>query len=212
MLPEEIRLGFRAAIPENEVKLLIPAGYPTDEASRLIEQAARLLGEHLVSIDGEGHPGGDLARLCERLLEKENASLATAETASAGRLAWSLRGCPWLIESLVVRDVQQLYESLDLPYERISDPDRAARAFASRLRTHSGACYAVVNLGDLSATDSSRLDFPATDVAIALAGPDGLQASSRHSLSGPPDRRRCQLAALTLDLLRRTIDPDRRIS
>lgn len=212
VLPEEIRLGFRAAIPENEVKLLIPSGYPTDEASRLIEQAARLLGEHLVSIDGEGHPGGDLASVCGRLLATRDATLATAETASAGQVAWSLRECPGLTESLVIRDVRQLHESLNLPYERISDPERAARALACRLQSQSGACYALVNLGDLSATGSAQIDFPATEVAIALAGPDDLQASSRHSLSGPPDRRRCQLAALTLDLLRRTLGPIRRIS
>ncbi len=212
VLPAEIRLGFRAAIPENEVKLLIPALYPTDEAAPLIERAAQLLGEHLVSIDGEGHPGGDLASVCWRMLEARDATLATAETASAGQVAWSLRGCPRLTESLVVRDAQHLCESLDLLPDRISDPVLAARDLAGRLRTRSGASHALVNLGDLSATDCSRLDVPATEVAIALAGPDGLQTSIRHSLNGLPDRRRRQLAALTLDLLRRTLDLARKIS
>jgi nicotinamide-nucleotide amidase len=211
VLPAAIRLGFRAAVPENEVKLLIPAGYPTDEASPLIERAAQLLGEHLVSIDGEGHPGGDLASVCGRLLETRDATLATAETASAGQIAWSFRGCPWLTESLVVRDAQRLSESLELPLDRSSDSDRAARALACRLRTRSGACYALVNLGDLAAADDSHHDSPATDVAIALAGPNGLESSSRHSLTGSSDRRRRQLAALTLDLLRRTLDPIRSI-
>ncbi len=207
-LPDSVRLGFRASVPENEIKLLFPPSFSADEAAALADQAARLLGGAVFSIDGLGRPGGNLATVIGRLLLGRGATLAAAETASAGQLAWQCRGQPWLVQSLVTGDAARLWSLLDgergaLPH----DPLQAAPLLADRLRERSGAGYAVANLGAIPRGSADETDPGASHVTLSLAGPSGTTAR-RITVAGSTERRCSQVAAWSLDELRRALVTD----
>lgn len=204
-LPASVRLGFRAAVPENEVKFLFPPDFPVAEASALVDQASRLLGDAVVSIDGVGLPGGNLAAVIGRMLLSRSATLAAAETASAGQLAWQCRGQRWLAQSLVAGDAGRVWSLLGgdpgiLP----DDPVQAGPLLAERLRENSGARYALVNLGTIPHDSALAADPGPSTVTLALAGPHGT-VSRQVIVAGSPDRRCSQVAAWSLDDLRHAL-------
>lgn len=206
LLPDPVRLGFRAAVPENEVKLLFPPGFPDLEAEALVNRLLELLGDTVFSVDGTGMPGGNLATAVGRLLLAKDANLATAETASVGQLAWQCRGHSWLLQSLAAGNPRHLWTLLNGESRAFpSDPDCTARMLATRLRESSGATYALINLGEVPSQETTvSFDPPASNIVLALAGPIAV-FSRQIRVAGAAERRRHQVAALSLDLLRHTL-------
>lgn len=207
-LPDSVRLGFRASVPENEIKLSFPPDFPAQEASALVDQASRLLGSAVFSIEGPGWPGGNLAAVVGRLLLSRHATLAAAETASAGQLAWQCRGHPWLLETVVAADTSRLWSLLGgEPGALPEDPMLAGPWLAGLLRERSRAGYALVNLGAISHGSAAETEPGPSSVILALAGPDGASAR-RITVAGSPERRCSQVAAWSLDELRRALIAD----
>lgn len=203
-LPPEIHLGFRASVPENEVKLLFPHDFPPKEADTLVQRVSLLLGDAVVSLETPDSPGGGLATVVGRLLSARGARLATLETISSGQLAWQCRGQPGLIQAVVTTDPGR---ALGLPAPESSadliDAEAHAIRTALRLRDMLKTDYALVNIGDIPLGDAA-VTAPPGSVTVALAGPVGTCVKT-FSVAGPTERRQIQAAALSLDLLRRQL-------
>jgi len=196
-LPPQITVGFRAAVPEVQVKLLFPAGCVEAEIEAAVQTARKALGEAVFCVDGLQDPGGDLAQIVGRILHRRKQTLAVLETASGGLLSSQCAGEPWFLEAAAFSENTRLCRHFGLHPPAPADAvelDETACKLAELQRRRTGADYAL-----------AQLFTPATDfsqVHIALATPSG--ASHRtHSIRGETKRRQAMAAAFCLDLLRR---------
>lgn len=205
VLPSSVHLGFRAAMPENEVKLLFPFGFPLQERAALVRKVSHLLGDAVFSIDGPDGAGGALGDVIGRLLQGAGATLAVGETLSSGQIAWLCRGQPTVLQSLVAASPARLWKLLDLdPDARPEDPEQAGPSMATRLLNLSGATYGLMNLGEIPPAGANGTGAEPSEVVVALA--DARRSVLRRvTVSGSAERRSRQVAALCLDLLRRTL-------
>ena len=194
-LPNEVIVGFRAALPEVHVKLLFPADFPPFDQDRLLAQVQAALGTEVFAVDGPDGAQGDLAAVVGRLLRQRDATIAAIETASGGQLASQCAGEPWFVQSLVVPDQARLCRLFDLEVPE-SGPACTATAenLAMRMRDRASAGYALAQL----ATSHN----PAPLVHVALATPHGVFSATR-SVVGDRQRSQSLAAAFSFDLLRR---------
>lgn len=196
-LPRGVSLGFRAASPEVQVKLLFPAGFAGTALSATLQMAAAAIGEAVFSVEGMGEPGGDLPEVVGRFLNQRRVTLALAETASGGLLASQCAGQPWFLEGAVFPDNDRLCQKFGLhapaPGDQPSLASITAEA-AERMRRQAGADYGLAQLGFPSPETS--------EVCFALATPSGTFHSIRR-VRADHERKQAVCAALALDLLRR---------
>jgi competence/damage-inducible protein CinA-like protein len=208
-LPEGVRLGFRAGFSEVQVKLLFPPGSSAGQVDTVVQHAIGTIGDAVFSVDGWDRPGGSLAGVVGRLLDARQATLATAETVSAGQLAWQCRSQPWLLQAIVAPDAARVCRTLGLEASaEFGELDTAGLRIAARLREIVGSAYALTTLGAMPTDPTSGCPShtPPHAVHVALAGPSGT-LSKTFSVAGTPERRQTQAAALSLDLLRRHLTP-----
>ncbi|QJD30722.1 competence/damage-inducible protein A [Methylococcus geothermalis] len=195
-MPPGIKLGFRTVPPENHVKLLFPAPFPTSERDTLVEKIRCALGPSVFSIDTPEQAGGTLIECVDRLMRQANASLATLETTSRGHLAQLCGAHPWWTYGLVIPDTRPVPVRLGLlPRDGLSDDLPDAAALAERLRLQQGTSHA---LACLESPPDTR------ELVIAIAAGSGI-VTARRRLDGNPRYRQALSAALALDFLRRTL-------
>lgn len=187
-LPSEANLGFCVVGPEVQVKLHLPADFEEARARTLVAEIRAVLGEEVFGVEGLGEAGGDLAVVVGRLLDRRSASLAIAETVSAGVLAALCAPLDCLRECRVYPGKQALCQAFGL--DALASAETLVGEAAQSLRRATGADYALVQLDSGGA------------VVVALATPETLLHGSRP-LGHEPNRRRLIATAYTLDLLRR---------
>ena len=201
-LPPEVRLGFRAGVHQNEVKLSFPRDFPLQESERLAARAAELIGDAVFAVGDADATDQSLAAVVGRALEARSATLATAETFTGGQLAWLCRGQSCLLHSAAAPETEPLFELLGGNRLALSQDFQAdAARLTDLLRSRCRADYALAILGPSVRLVAERLPPPET-VAIALAGPLGASVRAL-TLSGNAERRQIQAAAAALDDLRR---------
>ncbi|MFO1418540.1 MAG: molybdopterin-binding protein [Methylotetracoccus sp.] len=198
-LPAEVHLGFRASVPENEVKLLFPHDFPRPQRDALAARVTELLGEAVVSLGTGNQAGGTLAAVVGELLMGRGARLATLETVSGGSLAWQCRERPWLIESIIAHDIERVLEA---PDPALATEEQRAAYYAERLRARCGADYALINVGERQATAEPGAKANGAYAAVASPGETRVE---RITLSGTGERRLINAGARTLDVLRRQL-------
>jgi len=196
-LPPEVNLGFRAAAPEVQVKLLFPADFDETSLDATVQMATKALGEVVFSVEGLNQPGGDLPQTVGHLLRQRQRTLAILESASGGLLASQCAGEPWFLEAAVFADTARLCRHFGLQYRATEDTGPLARTVAELAEKHlqgTGADYAL-----------AQLFVPAvarSEVFLALATPSGTLTCHR-TVRGELRRRQAVAAAISLDLLRR---------
>jgi molybdopterin-biosynthesis enzyme MoeA-like protein len=201
-LPPVVRLGFRAGVHQNEVKLSFPRDFPVPESEALLARAAALIGDAVFAVGDADAAESSLAAVVGSCLEARGATLATAETFTGGQLAWLCRGQSCLLHSAVAPKSELLFRLLGAePCNVVSDPQGVTATLAERVRSRCGADYALAILGPPARVSVEQLPLPETAV-IALAGPLGT-AVRALTLSGNAERRQIQAAAAALDDLRR---------
>ncbi|QSA96646.1 competence/damage-inducible protein A [Methylococcus sp. EFPC2] len=186
-LPVNAELGFCVVGPEVHVKLRLPTEIDLTAVEALLRNIRGALGDGVFSIDGLGDEGGDLATVIGRMLSRRNASLAIAETVSAGQLAHLCAGLTGLRECRVYPDTEAMTRALAL--DTFDSAVSGAAAAAQRLREQTGADYVLVQ-------------FESAGLHLALLTPTGLFGFDRP-LEREPYRRHLIAAAFTLDKLRR---------
>jgi nicotinamide-nucleotide amidase len=199
-LPPEVRLGFRAGGPENQVKLLFPADFPESELDATVRRAVEAVGEAVYAVGCGGNSGG-LETVAGRELTARKATLYAVETLSGGALANRCAGEDWFLGSTVVPN-----PALLLPWFGVDadgEPARTATRIAERARALTGADYVLAQFAG-GGWEAFRNETGSIEVHFALAGPEGLRQESRL-IGGGLQRRRNAAAALALDFVRRRL-------
>jgi nicotinamide-nucleotide amidase len=198
-LSPEVRLGFRAGGPENQVKLLFPADFPKSELDATVRCAVEAVGDAVYAIGSGGNSDSSLESVVGREFVVRNATLYAVETVSGGALANRCAGADWFLGSIVVPNPVLLLSWFDV--EADGEPARTAARLAEKARTLTGADYALAQFAD-GDREALLSDAGNIEVHFALAGPEGLWQESRL-IGGGLQRRRNTAAALALDFVRR---------
>jgi nicotinamide-nucleotide amidase len=194
------KLGFRAHYPQLETKLVVRGRDESDIARKLAPLEAeirRRLGGFVVAEDDATLEGVVVAGLAQA-----GASLALAETFSAGQMAARIAHLPGadavFCRAVVARTPSRLGAALGLDLADFG-PAAAARS-AEAVRAQARATIGLAMLVDLD-EGADRVEFGGT-LRIAIASPAGLVAREARIVGG---REWVRLGAIEmgLDCLRR---------
>jgi nicotinamide-nucleotide amidase len=198
----EVRLGFRAAIPEVQIKLRFEPG--ADEAF-VQEQVGRVheaVGRWAFTTEDSAvqGSGGSLEAVVGRALLARGQTVATAESCTAGRVAAALTSRPgssaWMLEGVVVYSNAAKERLCGVPaamleeHGAVSEP--VALALAAGVRQRAGATWGLATTG-IAGPDGGTEDKPLGTVHIAVAGPAG---TSHRRLSLPGGREQVMIRAV----------------
>ncbi|MGX2029302.1 competence/damage-inducible protein A [Methylocaldum gracile] len=197
-LPPEVKLGFRAGGPENQVKLLFPADFSETEINDIAKRAADAIGDAVFSIGGSGEAENDIASVVGRELAARGSTLHVVETLSGGKLANRCAGEPWFRGAVVIPDSAGLCRYFGV--EPSDDLAQAAAWIAPRLREQ-GADHALAQIA-YYARDKLHDETATIEIHFILAAPDGVWRQTR-TIGGGTARKQSTATALSFDLLRR---------
>lgn len=198
VLPSEVKLGFRAAGPENQVKLLFPATFPETELNDVVKRAADAIGDAVFAIGSSEEPDSDLASVVGRELTARRSTISIVETVSGGKLASRCAGRPWFRGAVVIPDSTGLHRYFGMaPW---GDLVRASTRIVLDSRKH-GADYAFAQIAHYDG-DQLHDETGTIEVHFILSAPDGVWRQTRL-IAGDIERKRSTATSLSLDLLRR---------
>jgi nicotinamide-nucleotide amidase len=204
-----VTLSYRTALPENHVGITV-TGRDGGEVDERLHHATALARERIgpacYGIDGQTFPDA-----IGSLLRRANATVATAESLTAGLCAAMLADPPgasgYLKGALVAyapeAKSQVLGISADLLEKRGAVSEEVALSMARRAREMFGTDYAVSCTGIAGPTGDGSSE-PVGTVFTALVGPTGEQVQ-KHFFGGDRDRNRRFTAYAALDALRRRL-------
>lgn len=199
VLPDTVKLGFRAAVDEVQTKLLFPASFAVAERMNLTQQVANLIGDAVFAIDTPEQTQGDLPTVIGREMTERGLTLSVIETASQGLVAAKCIGQDWLRFVQFSANIAITAERWGCSYFA-DDLAQSAAGLASHLQRNQGLDWQLVQLYQGSITDT---DQPII-LYNALQTRDGLYQSSM-TVAGRASIKQNQAAVIALDLLRRTL-------
>jgi nicotinamide-nucleotide amidase len=203
-LPGQVTLSFRAAMPENHVKLMFPPDFDAFELEKVVAGVKAAIGDAVFSVDGLAGPGGDLAAVIARLLIGRQETLAAGETVSGGRLASLCASQPWFLEGCVLPDPVRFAARFGIALPQAAAGRalcEAARSIAEQLREKTGATFGLAQLPCIEAV-RQRETSGTVQLCNALATPAGAHVQMRR-VGGSVERKQIMAATASLDLLRR---------
>ena len=197
-------LGFRAHIPEVQIKLRFPAGTRESVRESVVHRVSAILGDALYSVDG-----GDLAENVIQTLSHQGETVALAESCTAGMISAWLADVPGasavLMEGAVVYSNESKVRSVGVDAELIATNGAVSKpvaiALAEGIRSKVNTTWGIGITGIAGPGGGSDLK-PVGTVHLAVAGPSG----TRHQTAViPGDRRqvRTRAAGAALALLLR---------
>jgi nicotinamide-nucleotide amidase len=202
-------LSFRTRLPENHVKLRFAPGVPDDRITAVARDLARRIGSPVFCIEGLDDIAGDLHAVVVHTLLRHDATVATAESCTGGRVAALLTAVPGssgaFLEGVVTYSnaakTRQLGVDPGLLAEHGAVSEPVARAMAEGVRDRAGATFGLSTTGIAGPGGGSEAK-PVGTVHIALATPETTH-HRRLRLGGDRERIQRLSAAAVLDLLRR---------
>jgi len=203
-IPDEVILSFCAGAQDIQTKFLFPPHYPADEQRRLVEKAAKEIGECIFHIDRSGSEKGNLVSVIGKELMERGESIAVIETISGGQIAGRCAAEEWFAESKIVRDVGQLLTEMNLTVLDWLDDEcirKVVERAAVALRENAGVDYGLVQIWNGRRTmlfDEER----AVPLYNALASSNGVSSYIRGA-RGDAQRKQATAATVALDMLRR---------
>lgn len=199
-----MEIGFRAAMPENHIKLKFAHGVPTEVAEAAVAEVRRRVGWRAFGVDC-----GDLASVVVARLLEAGQTLALAESCTAGGIAAWLGEVPGLsgvlLEGSVVYSNEAKVRTAGVRPETLAAhgavSEAVARELAEGMRLRAGATFGLAVTG-VAGPGGGSAEKPVGTVHVALAGPAGTE---HKPLKLPGDRRRVQrvTAATALSMLLR---------
>ena len=189
-----VRLGFRAAVPEVQIKLRFEADADEAFVAEYVEQVRGVVERWAYTVQDSTVPGsgGSLEGVVGRALLARGETVATAESCTAGRVAAALTRKPgssaWMLEGAVVYSNAAKERLCGVPaamleeHGAVSEP--VALALAQGVRQRSGATWGLATTG-IAGPGGGTEDKPVGTVHIAVAGPEG---TAHRLLRLPGDR------------------------
>jgi nicotinamide-nucleotide amidase len=204
-----VTIGYRASLPEIEVKVLAQATSPDAAlavARRAADDVRARLGDHVY---GEGF--GSLPEHVGALLAERGQTVAVAESCTGGLAAELLTRIPgssrYFLGSAVVYANSAKTELLGVPAALIAEHGavsaEVARAMAEGARARLGASFGLAFTG-IAGPDGGTAQKPVGLVHWALAAASGTELRERVFIGGRLDIRR-RAAFAGFDLLRRAL-------
>jgi nicotinamide-nucleotide amidase len=206
----DLRLGFQVKYPGILLKIYGGDDEPGMVSHRIekgVKWICDQLGERVVSEEGLS-----LETVVGRLLLKQKATLAVAESCTGGLIAHMLTNVPGSSEYFLFSGVTYanhaksnvLGVSPDTLETYGAVHEETAKEMAIGARNVSGALYGLATSG-IAGPDGGSDEKPAGTVCIALATPSGVIAKRRFFTFGGREMKKKMFAAAALDLLRRHI-------
>lgn len=165
--PTEVTLGYRAASPMLEVKLIIKSMQHQPILDKCYQHLKSLLGDHILTIINKKPP--TMAELVLTLLKEKNQTITTAESCTGG-----------LIASLLTRIAgsSQAFEAGYVTYSN-DIKHKAIGVRKDTLQQHGAVSEAVVREMALGALNASDANY-----AIAVSGVAGPSGGSKEKPVG----------------------------
>lgn len=207
----ELKLGWRAKFPEIQVKLYGRAS-DADAIEARFQAAAdwvkNQLGHHVFSEDGSS-----METVVGRLLQKNGATLAVAESCTGGLIAHRLTNVPGSSDYFLLSAVTYANEAKTAVLG--VDPDTISRfgavsketaaAMAKGVRNLAKATYGLAVSG-IAGPGGGTPEKPVGTVCTAVSGPDGTQAHQNCFTFGRRRMNKSIFAMAALNLIRRELE------
>jgi len=189
-LPSELRIGFKAGLAENELKLVFPYGFEDQALRQCVTLIKNSLGDKVYAVDGFGDSAKTLASHVDRLMQQQQQTLSLIETVSQGEFA---RQCQpnWLLSSLVK-------PSLLLGGQPINPVAVDIEECLKKLMLDAGSSISMLQMVEEESEQRIKLHS-------FLASKDGLLHNARH-LFGRAERQQIIAASTGLNLLRKHLE------
>lgn len=191
-IANDIRVSFRAGMPENELKLLFPKHYVDEQIQLYIDEVKGALLGSVFAVDGLDKSVSNLADYVAQLMSEKYQTLSLIETLSQGDIA---RQCQadWLLQSVIYPKASDLMLELGSVQQDISETLVAEMAKTNYVRQKA----------DLSLVQIHKKVNDNT-VAVYTAVTDGQRLiSSTKDVWGRALRQQTVASALAFNLLRK---------
>lgn len=206
----DIRLGYRAKFPEVQIKFYLQGDDPEaiENRSRLAgEWVRRRLGNRIFSETGES-----IAQVIGKLLVAKGATLAIAESCTAGLIShWitDVAGSSrYFLSGAVVYANEEKIRLLGVKPETLAHHGAVSEAVVTEMaegaRTRSGATYALATSG-IAGPDGGTDEKPVGLVWIGVSTPEGTLARSFQFRYGNREANKQMFAMSALEMLRRSL-------
>lgn len=204
-----VQLGFRAAMPENQVKLLAEPDVPADRFEAAVARVRAALGRDCFSEREELSLAGRIGELLVGRQER----LALAESCTGGQVAhlcvteagssrWLERAFVTYSDAAKVDEVGVLEATLDL-HGAVSE--QTAAEMARGARAAAGVEWGVSTTGVAGPTGGTA-DKPVGTVCFAVDGPAGTRTRTLRIPARDRSAVRRFSSFVALDMLRRQIE------
>ena len=169
-------LGFRAHLPEVQIKLHFPYAVTSSERTEVVERVCQRLSKWVYCVDG-----GDLAETLVETLSEAGETVALAESCTAGMVSAWIADVPGasavLEEGAIVYSNESKTRAVGVDPELIkahgavSEP--VSRALAEGVRLRSGATWGIGITG-IAGPGGGTDTKPVGTVHVAVSGPSGV--------------------------------------
>ncbi|MDP6934604.1 MAG: competence/damage-inducible protein A [Myxococcota bacterium] len=202
-----VTIGFRAHLPENQVKLRFDPDLSTSQREEILSDAMTRIGSRALGVDT-----GDLAVVVGETLAQREETLALAESCTGGQLAAWIAGVPgasrYLLEGAVVYSNAAKQRMCGVQEQVLREhgavSEAVARALAEGIRAHAHSTWGIGITG-IAGPGGGTADKPVGTVHIAVS--DSRQTSHRmFRLPGDRSRITSLSAAAALGLLRKRLN------
>ena len=204
--PQEVELGFRAGIPQLEIKLTVRNTKHLDLQKQCYKRLRWLFGDYII--------GEDSTLMAEKVIEllaEQNCQLTTAESCTGGLIASMITEIPGSSKAFgagfvsYANDIKERVLGVDKQlleeYGAVSEP--VVRAMAEGAAYHSKADY-VIAVSGIAGPDGGTAEKPVGTVWIAWGHRSNIK--TQHMRYKVPRKWFQQLvAAAGLDLIRREL-------
>lgn len=201
----DAELGFRAHIPEVQVKLRFDGASQPEQREAVVERVKNALGDSVYSVDG-----GDLAETVVQRLMSRDETVALAESCTAGLVSgWlgDVSGVSAVLLESVVTYANEAKVRLGVPEKDIIDngavSESVARAMASAVRERAQSTWGVSITG-IAGPSGGTPTKPVGTVHIAVCGPS-VEAHQVAVIPGSRKQVRMRAAGGALALLLRQL-------
>lgn len=204
--PEDVELGFRAGMPQLEIKLRIFSEQHLQLQDSCHNWLQEAIGDHIIGLNDSS-----IAEAVIELLQAKNKRLSCAESCTGGLIASMITQIPGSSKAFEAGVVSYSNESksalLGLDSELIKSngavSEAVVRAMANNVMSRTNTDYAIVVSG-IAGPDGGTEEKPVGTVCIAWGAKGKIKTTT---LLYPLPRQWFQsmIAAIALDLLRRDL-------